>query len=72
MARMGEDRAALREFDAANRLKPDFGPAHVARAYTLYALGLFAEAGRAVQAARAAKADVSPAFEAELARRLKR
>ena len=44
MARMGEDRAALGEFDAAIRLKPDFGPAHVARAYTLYALGMFAEA----------------------------
>ena len=72
MARMGEDRAALGEFDAAIRLKPDFGPAHVARAYTLYALGLFAEAGRAVQAAHIAKADVNPAFEAELAHRLRR
>jgi len=72
MARMGEDRAALGEFDAAIRLKPDFGPAHVARAYTLYALGMFAEAGRAVQAARAAKAEVNSAFAAELARRLGR
>ena len=72
MARMGEDRAALGEFDAAIRLKPDFGPAHVARAYTLYALGMFAEAGRAVQAARLAKAEVNAGFEAELARRLGR
>jgi tetratricopeptide (TPR) repeat protein len=70
MARTGEDRAALREFDAAIRLKPDFGPAHVARAYTLYALGLFAEAGRAVQAARVAKVEVNAGFEAELAHRL--
>jgi tetratricopeptide (TPR) repeat protein len=72
MARMGEDRAALGEFDAAIRLKPDFGPAHVARAYTLYSLGMFAEAGQAVQAARVAKTDVNPAFAAELAHRLGR
>ena len=72
MARMGEDQAALGEFDAAIRLKPDFGPAHVARAYTLYALGLFAQAEQAVQAARVAKAEVNPAFAEELARRLRR
>jgi tetratricopeptide (TPR) repeat protein len=72
LAAMGDDRAALKSFDAAVRLKPDFGPAHAARAESLFALGRYHEAGRAVLVARALHTEVDPGFAAALAARIRR
>jgi tetratricopeptide (TPR) repeat protein len=69
-AAMGRNAEALQSFDAAVKRKPEFGPAHVARAETLYALGRYQEAARAVQAAQAAHAEVDPQLAALLAARL--
>jgi tetratricopeptide (TPR) repeat protein len=44
----GEHEAALADFDAALRLRPDFADAHRQRADTLLALGRYAEAGKAL------------------------
>ena len=54
LASMGHKVEAIESYDAALRLKPDFGPAHLARAEVLYAMGRFQEAWRALSSARAA------------------
>jgi tetratricopeptide (TPR) repeat protein len=72
LSAMGDEPAALNSFDAAVRLKPDFGPAHAARAEMLFAIGWYDEAWRAVLAARAAHTEVDPGFAAALVARIRR
>jgi predicted Zn-dependent protease len=50
---MEQPAPALRAFDAALHLRPDFGLAHVGRAEALHNLGRNQEAWQAVAAARA-------------------
>jgi lipoprotein NlpI/predicted Ser/Thr protein kinase len=56
----GEYRAALVQYDAALRVRPDFTPAHLERAETLLALQRHAEAGQALDAYLKAKEARSP------------
>jgi len=69
---MGDSRAALESYDAALRLRPGYGAAQAGRAEVLYTLGRYSEAGRALQAAVEAHADVDPALAAKLAARVRR
>ena len=71
-ASLGRNLEALESYDAALRLKSDFGPAHAARAEALYAMARYVEAWSAVLAARAANGAVDPAFAARLAGRIGR
>lgn len=72
LSALSQNSDALASFDAALRLKPDFGAAHLARAETLYAMGRYEEAARAVDAARANGAQADAGFLSELARKLRR
>ena len=72
MAGESDNRGALTQFDRAVNLQSGFGPAHLARSMTLYALGRYPEAWDALQQAKEAKAEIPPGFSAELATRVKR
>ena len=67
---LGAYSEALASYDAALRLKPDFGEAQAARAEVLYTLGRYGEAWDAVLKARAAHADVDPGLAARIRMRL--
>ena len=60
LSALGESGAALREFEVAVRLKPDFGLAHASMAEILYDAGKYDDSWREVRAARAAHAEVNP------------
>jgi Flp pilus assembly protein TadD len=65
---LGRNLEALESYGGALRLKPDFGPAHAARAEALYAMARYDEAWSALLAARASGATVDPVFAARLAK----